>query len=315
MGPALCFASAVGFGLMAIFAKSAYAEGVSVDTLLVVRFALAAGVLMSLSVARGLFRGLTRRSVLVGLAMGAVGYAAQAGLYLAAVSRVDASQAALVFSVYPVTVMVAAVLIGREYASRRRLAALGFAMTGIALVLGGSSGAGAFDPLGSTLALGSALVYTCYILVGDRVIGDVPAVPLTALICTGALATCTAISLLLGGPDLSISPAGWGWLLALAAISTVGAILLFFAGLARTGPTVAALVCIVEPVVTVVSAALTFGEQLSPAQGLGGLLVLAAVAVVQAPGTSRVDRGGTPVVASPPVVTGPQAVHVSSGPP
>ena len=46
MGRLYCLLSAVGFGLMAVFAKSAYAEGVSVEGLLVVRFGLAAVVLL-----------------------------------------------------------------------------------------------------------------------------------------------------------------------------------------------------------------------------------------------------------------------------
>ncbi len=54
-----------------------------------------------------------------------------------------------------------------------------------------------------------------------------------------------------GGPTLDFGPAGWGWLVALALVSTVGAIVLFFAGLARVGPSVASILSVLEPVVTV----------------------------------------------------------------
>lgn len=283
VGPVLCLLSAIGFGLMAVFAKLSYDQGVSVDALLVVRFTLAAAVLVTIALSRGMLRRLPRRTVLVGLAMGAFGYAVQAGLYLAAVNRVDASQVALVFCVYPVLVTVAAILIGRESASRKRVVALVVALSGTVLVLGGASGAGGFDPVGALLSFGSAVVYTCYILVGDRVVGDTPPVPLAALVCTGAAASCFIGSVATGGPDLSITATGWGWLATLALVSTVGAILLFFAGLALVGPTVASLLSIIEPVVTVGSAAVVFGESLSPLQVAGGALVLAAVAAVQWP--------------------------------
>ena len=76
---------------------------------------------------------------------------------------------------------------------------------------------------------------------------------------------------------------GYGWLAALALVSTVGAVALFFAGLRRVGPTAASILSTVEPVVTVALAFAVFGESLSPAQLTGGALVLAAVLTVRAP--------------------------------
>ena len=52
-GIALCVLSACGFGAMAIFAKEAYAAGVTVVTLLSLRFLLAAALFWAIVVARG----------------------------------------------------------------------------------------------------------------------------------------------------------------------------------------------------------------------------------------------------------------------
>ena len=49
------------------------------------------------------------------------GYAAQSGLYFSALTRIDASLVALILYVYPVLVMAAAIALGRERASRRRV--------------------------------------------------------------------------------------------------------------------------------------------------------------------------------------------------
>lgn len=292
MGPIACLLSAVGFGVMAVFAKLAYDEGVGLETLLLVRFGLAGAVLVAAAGLRGRLRGLGRRTVLAGLLMGAVGYAAQAGLYFAALTRVDASQVALVFCVYPLLVMAGAVLTRRERLSSERGAALVVALAGVGLVLGGASG-GSFDTAGAALALGSALVYTGYILVGDRVAGSDP-LAFAALVCCGAFGTFAAAAVVRGVPDLSVSAAGWSWLVMIALVSTVAAILLFFAGLARVGPSVASLLSIVEPVVTMASAALVFGESLSGQQVVGGALVLASIAIVQWP------RGAPPAAADEP---------------
>ncbi|MGO4257368.1 DMT family transporter [Marmoricola sp. RAF53] len=289
MGSLYCLLSAAGFGVMAIFAKLSYGAGVSVGALLVVRFGLAALILLAVVALTGGLARLDRRTTLVGLAMGACGYAVQAGLYLAAVSRVDASQVALVFSVYPVLVMVAAVLTRREPASRRRSLALAVAIAGLVFVVNGAT-AGSFDLTGALLSFAAAVVYTAYILVGDRATAGTDPVPLTAMVCLGAFLSCLVGTSLLGGVDLGFGIEGWFWLVVLVGVSTVAAILLFFAGLARVGPTVTSLLSVTEPVVTVAVAALVFADALSTVQVLGGLLVLVAVVIVQWPTAARLPQ-------------------------
>ena len=105
VGAVFCLLSAAAFGAMAVFGKLAYDAGVTVDALLLVRFGIAAVVLLAVAGARGALRGLTRRTLLVGLAMGVFGYAAQSGLYFSALTRIDASLLALILYVYPVLVM------------------------------------------------------------------------------------------------------------------------------------------------------------------------------------------------------------------
>ncbi|WP_432877777.1 DMT family transporter [Kribbella sp. CA-245084] len=264
---------------MAVFGKLAYDAGVSVDALLLVRFGLAGGLLLIVALARGSLRNLPRRAVLTGLGMGVFGYAAQSGLYFSALARLDASLVALILYLYPILVMVAALALRRERASRRRVWALATALVGIGLVLSGAL-SGQFDVLGVLLALGAPIVYTGYILVGDSLTADVPPLALTALVCTGAFGTFLVLGLF-RGVDLDFAPIGWLWLAAVALISTVAAILLFFAGMARVGPSVASILSIFEPVVTVGAAAVVFGEQLSATQWIGGALVLSAVLIVQ----------------------------------
>ncbi|WP_405056093.1 DMT family transporter [Kribbella sp. NBC_01505] len=287
VGALFCLLSAAAFGAMAMFGKLSYDEGVSVDALLLVRFGLAGLVLMAIALARGVFRGIPRRAVLTSLGMGVFGYAAQAGLYFSALTRIDASLVALLLYLYPILVMAGAILLGRERASRRRVWALGMALAGIVLVLSGAS-SGRFNLTGALLAISAAVVYTCYILVGDRTTAAVPPLALAALVCIGAFGTFLVAALVRGadGPlaELgNIQPTGWLWLATLSLVSTVAAILLFFAGMARVGPSVASILSILEPVVTVVSAAIVFGEHLGPLQVLGGAVVLSAVLIVQWP--------------------------------
>jgi drug/metabolite transporter (DMT)-like permease len=282
-GTLLCLGSAAAFGAMAVLGKLAYDDGATVGTLLAVRFVLAAALFWALVLAAGAaseVRALGRRDVALALALGACGYAAQAGGYFAALDRIDASLVALLVYTFPAIVAVAAFLLGRERFDRRRLAALGLASGGLVLVLV-SAGAGALDPLGAGLALGAAVVYSGYILVSDGVAGRASPRVLAALVCTGAAVTLTIGATLLGElrPG-EVSAAGWGWLACLAVVSTVAAVSLFFAGLRRVGPTRASILSTAEPVVTVLLAFVVFGEVLGMVQIFGGALVLGAVVVL-----------------------------------
>jgi drug/metabolite transporter (DMT)-like permease len=313
MGTLFCLGSGAAFGGMAVFGKLAYGEGATVGTLLAVRFTLAAALFWGAAAAARAWRArdaldvpgapagarvavppraarsarlavppraaLAPRDVLTGLALGAGGYALQAGCYFAALERIDASLLALLVFTFPGIVAAAAIALGRERADSRRLGALIVALGGLALLVAG--GAGALDPLGAALGMTAAITYSAYILVSDPIARRVPAQMLAALVCTGAAIALTLGSLALG--DLrpgDLSAAGWGWLAALAAISTVGAIGLFFAGLARVGPTTASILATVEPLVTVVLAFLVFSETLTQVQLGGGALVLAAAAAI-----------------------------------
>ena len=275
-GTLFCLASGAAFGAMAVFGKLAYDEGATAGTLLAVRFTLAATLFWILVPLREL-RAVAPRDIRTGLLLGAFGYSLQAGCYFVALERIDASLLALLLYTFPALVAAAAVAIGRERFGGRHVIAVFLATGGLTLAVMGA-GDGALDPLGVALGLGAAVVYSAYILISDGVARRVSPRVLAALVCTGAAISLLTGSALLGQLRLGeLTAAGWGWLGCLAVISTVGAITLFFAGLERLGPTSAAILSTVEPLVTVMLAFVVFGEQLTNLQLLGGLLVLAAV--------------------------------------
>ncbi|WP_432519275.1 DMT family transporter [Kineococcus sp. SYSU DK006] len=307
MGPALCLVSAACFGAMAVFGKLAYEAGVAPGALLLVRFGLAAVLLAALLLVRPALRhppppAPDRRTpavvrarpgpaaVVTAVGLGAVGYATQASLYFAALELVDAALLSLIFYTHPSLVTVTAVLLGRDRLTPRRCAALVVASGGTLLVLLGSGGAGS-SPLGALLAFGSALTYTAYVLVADVLVRRTAPVVLSVLVMAGAAAALAVRAAVTGGVDLGFGWRGWWWLVCIAVVSTVVAVLAFFAGLRRTGPSTAVILSTFEPVVTTASAALALQEFPGPVQLTGGLLVLSAVAVLQLRPAREGDRG------------------------
>lgn len=297
-GVVLCLLSACGFGAMAIFAKYSYRAGFDVTTVLAVRFLLAAAVFWAIvRVRRPAFP--PRRTIVVGLLLGGAGYAAQAGLFFGALTHLDASLTSLLLYTYPAMVFGVSVLTGRDKVTRRSVVALGLALAGAALVLLGGH-LGALDGLGVAMALGAAVAYSAYILVADRAVGGTDPFALSALITTGAAVTLAVVSLGTGGPHLGVAAHGWLDVAGLVLISTVLAVVCFLLGLRYVGPSTASIVSTVEPVVTVSLAMALFGEHLGPAQVSGGILVLAAVVLLQRRGARLAAHDAAALATGPP---------------
>ena len=283
--------SAIAFGCMPLFAIYAYEAGVDPVTLLFLRF-LTAGLFMLLVM---LVRKIPfpRGISLAGLVgMGAIGYVGQSLCYFNALTLASAGLVALLLYLYPALVTAFSALIFKEPVTRVKILALLLALCGAVLVIGpGWEG----QPLGVILGIGAALIYSLYILTGNRILRDVPVFPSSAVIMMSAGA---AFGLLAAfqGLNLPESVSGWMAIFGLTILSTIIAILAFMAGMQRVGPTNAALLSTLEPVVTVALATLLLGESLTFLKIAGGGLILAAVLILSKGGAPRPLPTSTPLV-------------------
>ncbi len=279
--------SALAFGAMAIFARVAYAAGTDTTTLLALRFTLAAAVMAALAGWKGAQwpRGGALAAV---VAMGAIGYGGQAFSFFSALTMAPAGLVALLLYLHPALVAVLSALVLRERLDARRLAALGCALAGMLLTVLPTlapGAAGRYPEIGTGVAFGiaAAVIYAVYIVVGARVGARVAPLPMATIVIGSAAVLFTAAAAA-QGPRWPATTAGWLAVGAIALVCTVMAISLFFAGLARVGPTQASTLSTIEPLFTVLLAALLLGESVTLAQVAGGALILGAVVMLARPG-------------------------------
>lgn len=253
---------------MAIFARFAYDGGADVHGVLLTRFALAGAVLAALMAAtrRPWPRG---RALAVALGMGGLGYVGQSLCYFSALEHASAGLVALLLYAYPTIVCLLGALFLHERITGRTAVLLAVSFAGIALTLGGGRG----SATGIALGLAAALFYSVYIVVGARELRGTDALASTTVVCLAAF-TVLALATPLHAPRFPQGAAAWTATVAIALVSTVVAILAFFAGLKRVGASTASIVSTLEPVVTVALAFLVLGETLSGPQLVGGALVL-----------------------------------------
>jgi drug/metabolite transporter (DMT)-like permease len=271
-GVAWIVLSAAGFGAMAIFAKLAYRDGVSLTTMLFLRFAIAGTLLAAWGLATRMHwpRG---RDLALLVAMGAVGYVGQSFSYFSALRHASAGLVAMLLYLYPAIVTLLSAVLFRRAVGIGRAAAVAAALAGTALAVGGDLYS---EPVGIALGIAAALIYSVYILVGEGVMARVGSLPAATVVVIAAAATY-GIAAGVSGLALPQSTTGWAAVLAIAVFSTLLAILGFFKGLERLGAADASTLSAMEPIITLGLAALVLGESMTITQLLGGALILAAV--------------------------------------
>lgn len=271
---ALVLLSTVGFGSMAMFAKIAYASGITPTMLLALRFALAAAILAPVVWLKR--TPLPRGRVLAGFGLMGALYTAQSQCYFTALMHASSGLVALLLYVYPVLVTILAMLFGWEKLNRRTFVLLAIAVGGLAITLGGNLEG---EPLGVLLGLLAAGVYAVYILIGGRLtLGTDPLAATLIVLMAAALGNGTLA--LASGAALPSGTSTWLAILAIALFSTVIAIAAFLAGVKHVGPARASIISTMEPVITIGLGVALLGESVSAGQLVGGAMVLTAVVLL-----------------------------------
>lgn len=281
--------SALGFGAVPIFTLLATGDGASLETVLLVRYVLAALVLVALvGGPRGLV--LPGRRILALGSVGALGQVLLTWLALTALRYLPAATVSFLFYTYPVWVTLLEAATGAERLTRLRAGALALVVLGLTLMVG-SPFSGGLSFTGVALSLGAAWVYAVYILLIGKLQGGVAPTVASAWITVGAAILCALLVLALDSLVPPHGATGWGAIVGLALVSTVAAFILFLKGLALLGPVRTAIVSTVEPFFTALLAALVLSQPLTARTFSGGTLVVAAVILINL-GKERVRASG-----------------------
>jgi len=216
--------------------------------------------------------------------LGILGVAASNYLYYLAIQRTNVATAIILQYTAPVWVLLYTVARGLQKPTLQRIVAVGLAVTGIALVIG-IFGSGGFrlDAIGVMAALGAAFSFAFYNIGGHSILARYDRWTVLLYVILSA-----SLFWLIVNPPWKIvaahySGAQWLFLLVFSLISVLAPFSLYFAGLQHLEPTRAIVVSCLEPVFSIVIAAVALEEVMRPLQTVGIVLVLVAIVVVQSP--------------------------------
>jgi len=274
----LIILSALSFGSISVLTVLVTAAGVSLLTAMAWRYVL--GVALLAVVARpSRFRMIPKRRVIQLLVIGGCGQALITYLSLHALEYIPVGPLAFLFYTYPAWVALLAAMRRTEKLTTVRVIALALALAGVTIMIGAPTEK--LNPIGVMLALGSALLYSAYLPALEHVQDGVPAIIATLLLIAGAAITFVVAALFTSELYLPAGLAVWSKIFLLALVSTVIAFLTLIKGLAVLGPVRTAIIATVEPFFTATLGVLVLGNQLSASTLVGGILIAAAVLLIQ----------------------------------
>lgn len=278
LGYFLIFLSATAFGLMPIFAIYAYDHQVSVNTLLFLRFSFASIIFFCYLFMKKRFVPISKRQLLTFFLLGSILYTLQSSFYFSSIKYIPASLAALILYLYPIFVAILSFFVNKEQLTKFMIISMIISLIGILLVLG--TPANHVNVFGILLALGAAIIYSIYIIVGGRVTLQVPPLVTSAFIALFAAIAFLILGLITNTLHFHFSFVGWLSILCISIISSVISMATFFAGIKLIGPTKSAILSMVEPVITIIFSTILLHEHMKLLQIVGGAIVLMGTVLV-----------------------------------
>ncbi len=223
------------------------------------------------------------------MAVGVLGVAASNYLYYFAIQKTTVAVAIILQYTAPVWVLLYMVARGRQRASLQRVSSVALAVVGSALAIGVLGGGLHLNKWGVAAALLAAFSFAFYNIGGHALLVRHDHWRILCYVLLGS-----ALFWLVINPPWKIAASGysgaeWFFLFVFAVISVLVPYLFYFAGLRNLDATRAIVTSCLEPVFSILIAALALGELVRPLQVAGIVLVLLATVLVQLPSGTEAE--------------------------
>lgn len=280
------------WGVAGTVAKHLFNNQVSPFELVEIRLTLSFSFLfLYLAVTNRALLKITKADIPYLLVFGSCGVALVQFTYLFTISQTNVATAVFLQYLAPVLIALYSMLFLKENPGLFKVLAVILAVVGGFLIVKGHGGSGlAVNPAGLAGGLASAVAFSFYTIYGKK--GLARFNPWTLLVYgfgAGALAWSLYIPPWQAASGHSLST--WLFFVYIAVFATILPFGFFFKGLSCLHPVKAGIISTLEPVIAAVVAWLVLHEALLPLQIAGGLLVCAAVILVQsAPERDKITK-------------------------
>lgn len=265
-----------------------------------VRYAVAAAVMLAYLWRREGSIGLPRRDLAMVAGLGALGYGGYQMLWSTALQSTGAGESALLVAATPVMVALIAAIVGTDALDPEKVLGIAVALAGVVVVVAAGRGLELdADLMGPALTLLGDLLWAVYVALAASVLRRHSSLRMT----TWAALAGTAVMVPLGAVQLrdvdfgAVPVLAWVAIAFSALLSVAVGNVVNFRAVRLLGPTRVTNYQFLSPVVAVVVGALLLGEAVVPGQVLGGAVIGAGILVARGDGRRLLVRAARSVSA------------------
>jgi drug/metabolite transporter (DMT)-like permease len=277
-GYALVMLSALLFGCMPLITTYIYREGISRESVVLMRNMLALPLLGLLSWRQSKSMGIPLKALPAIGAIALMGCCVTPLLLYSSYQHIATGTATVFHFIYPAVVVLIGLLFQGKKISKGTLCAVLICVLGIGLFY---NPADPLDWTGCGLALASGVTYAVYVVLlsGFRY-KEVAGFKLSFYV--SAICTVVMLAVCLATNKLTLPTTGMGWLLSilLALVINVGAVVMFQKGTFYIGGERASVLSTLEPLTGVIVGVAVFSEKITAFAAVGAALVILACILI-----------------------------------
>lgn len=271
--------SAIGFGIMPIFAKVAYQNGSNTTTVLVCRFLISAIILLGyFLITKKNFR-ISKKQLIILSLIGAVGYTLTCINLFSSYNYISVGLATTLHFVYPAAVVVISYFIYREKVGLKKGIALGVSMIGVYLLVSGDIGNISYK--GAFLAIFSGIIYSgCLVGMNNEEVRKLDNTVSAFYFSFSSGIIFLIMGLIKGDLMIKFSGKVIFSMLGISVISTIIAMILLIKAIEIIGASTASILGTFEPIVSMILGIVIFRETLTLMGIIGSILILGSVLII-----------------------------------
>jgi len=269
-GTLYAIGSGLCFGLLGYFGITIVQSGLSVFTMLFLRFLVATVFMFIIAWPHRAMISINTRECVKVFLYGMTFYSGSAITYFFASVYIGTGLAMVIFFAYPAMVMILNKMLYRTPISTRSFIA--FIAIAIGMVLLVDTHEFKFDLAGIGLSLLSALTYALYVIASKK--SNLNPQVSTLMVSAGCMVTCLCAALIQGGFQLPLTLSAWGNVIALGIICTALPILLLLKALSYISSEQASFLAVLEPIFVVIVGVALLGETIHATQIAGIVVIL-----------------------------------------
>ena len=276
-GILMTLAASLFFGAIPSIMLNAYNGGITVLTMLSLKYLLVTAILVPYSIVKFEIHKLSKKLILNIILVSGILYVAQSALYAYAVTLMPIALAAMLLFTYPIMVSAISILNGSEKFNAKSFALLLVSFAGLVFMFSG--GIHGTSLLGVVCTLLAALSYAVYVVVISGLTKELTPLVTNTIVNAGSAVSITLLAVVSGSFSFDFIPSTWWYILINALFAGIIAYILWFAGLKILGAVKTSVISMTEPVFASLISFFMLGQKMSICEIFGGLVLLCSVTI------------------------------------